>query len=159
MLAVPSAPHLVISQAGELWVVKLRSKDFHRIIDDSTEAQELVRKYVYAFVTQAASNILSSEQTDVGARTARWLLMCHDRVDGDVIEVTHDALAQIAFAYRPTITKALLGLTTAGLIEGSRGKVRIVSRGGLREIANGSYGLSELYWQKHIGPFGKDALA
>lgn len=84
--------------------------------------------------------------------------MCHDRVDGDIIEVTHDALAQITFAYRPTITKALIGLTKAGLIQGSRGKVTIVSREGLRKIANGSYGLSELYWQKHIGHFGKDAL-
>lgn len=158
LLGVAAAPHIVLSQAGTLQLLKLRTKDFQRIVRESFEAKLLVRKFVYAFITQIASNILSSEQNDVSVRTARWLLMCHDRVDGDVVEVTHDALAQITFAYRPTITKTLASFAEAGLIQGGRGRVTIRDRDGLCKIADGSYGLSERYWQEHIGPFGKDQL-
>ena len=159
LLMVHSAPHIVLSQVGELHLLKLRTKDFHRIIAESEEAQRLFRTYIYAFITQIATNLLSSEQNDVGVRTARWLLMCHDRVDGDVIEVTHEALAQITFAYRPTITRTLSTMVEAGLIEGARGRITILSRDGLKEMAEGSYGLAEQYWRAHIGPFGKEFLA
>lgn len=158
LLAVPAAPHVIVSQVSELNVCRIRTRDFRRIVSESPEADRLVRMYVYSFITQLASNILSSEQHDVSIRTARWLLMCHDRVDGDLIEVTHDGLAQIAFAYRPTITKTLAVMAEAGLIEGGRGRILIRSREGLRDLAQGSYGLSERYWQEQIGPFGKDEL-
>jgi ABC-type sulfate/molybdate transport systems ATPase subunit len=29
----------------------------------------------------------------IDQRLARWLLMCHDRIEGDVIEITHEYMA------------------------------------------------------------------
>lgn len=158
LLHVPAAPHIVLSQTGELTGRRIRAKDFHRLIGEDPAAAMLVRKYTYAFLTQIASNILSSEQSQVSTRLARWLLMCHDRIDGDDILITHDVLAQMTFAHRPTITNALIAMKEHGLIETSRGCVTIKSRRGLWDLSEGSYGLSERYWQEHIGPFGKDYL-
>lgn len=158
LLNVPPAPHIVLSQVSELRLRRVRTKDFHRIVGESARARHVVQLFAYAFLTQVASNILSSEQSQVAVRTARWLLMCHDRVDGDVLEVTHDALAQIVFAYRPTVSKIVAAMVEEGLIERARGRIKILSREGLHAMADGSYGLSERYWQQYIGPFGKDQL-
>jgi len=68
-------------------------------------------------------------------------------------------LAHMTFSHRPTITNALIAMREDGLIDASRGRVQILSRAGLWRMCEGSYGLSERYWQEHIGPFGKDDLA
>lgn len=158
LLRLPAAPHMVLCQVESLKGQRIRTREFHNIIRDFGETRDLVRKYIYSFVTQIASNIASTEQMMVGAKLARWLLMCHDRIDGDRIPVTHDTLAQMMFAHRPTVTNMLNHLREQGVIEMSRGSVTIRSRVALRRMADGHYGLSERYWQQHIGRFGKDRL-
>lgn len=155
LLAVPSSAHVVIAQVGEVRGRRIRSREFHSIVGDSKPAKLLIRKYIYAFITQIASNIQTSEQDSVVKRIARWLLMCHDRIHGIEINLTHDTLAQMVFAQRPTVTNALNAMRDQGLIELGRGRVKIVDRLGLDRLADGSYGLSETYWNEHIGPFGK----
>lgn len=153
LLDVPAAPHTVISQIGELKGRRMRSREFHAIIGESPEARLLVRKYIYSFVTQIASNILTAEQDVVEKRLARWLLMCHDRIEGDEIAITHEILAQMAFAQRPTVTSILHDMRGAGMIELARGKIKVSNRDDLRYLAGGSYGPSEAYWCQQIGPF------
>lgn len=156
LLNVPASPHIVVSQSGILTGNRLRAKDFHRIIKGSDEAKDLVNRYIYAFITQVASNISASDTSRIEARIARWLLMCHDRVEGDELVVTHETLGQMAFAHRPTVTNILKRLKEDAVITMARGRIVIRSRSGLSAIANGTYGISERFWREHIGPFGKD---
>jgi len=156
LLDVPGVPGLVVSQLGRMTGRVLRTKDFQAIIRESAEASALIRRYVLADITQTASNLMASEQSSARVRIGRWLLMCHDRTVGDLLEVTHEVLAQMAFAHRPTVTNILHELRDRGMIEMHRGQVRILSRAGLNVIAEGAYGLSETYWRDHIVPFGKD---
>lgn len=159
LLQVSAAPHVVISQIGELSGRRIRSREFHGIVGQSDAARDLLHRYTYAFITQIASNILTSEQDPVETRLARWLLMCHDRIDGDDVAITHDTLAQMAFANRPTVTNMLNSIQEAGMIELSRGRISIRDRLGLRRLADSSYGLSEAYWRREIGPFGRESDA
>ena len=119
----------------------------------------LMKRYVYAFFTQVASNILSTEQGKVERRIARWLLMCHDRIEGDHIAITHDTLAQMAFAQRPTVTNVLQQMREMEIIDLARGQITIIDRPLLNRLADGAYGLSEQYYREHIGPFGKSVDA
>jgi CRP-like cAMP-binding protein len=102
LLQVPAAPHIILSLTGDLIGRRIRTKDFHRIVEESAAAVLLLQKYIYAFITQISSNIVSSEQNHVTSRLARWLLMFHDRVADDDIPVTHDMLAHMTFSHRPT---------------------------------------------------------
>jgi CRP-like cAMP-binding protein len=156
LLDVPSAPHIVIAQIGKLEGRRVRTKDFQRIVSTEPSARALIHRYIYAFMTQIASNIMTAEQSGVRTRIARWLLMCHDRLAGDDIPVTHDTLAQMSFAHRPTVTNVLRMLKEEGVVGLGRGCVTILSRAGLINLADGSYGASERYWRRHIGWFGKD---
>lgn len=156
LLQVPAADRIVLAHVGHLSGRVLRTKDFHGIVSQSPEAWALVAKYVYAFTAQVNSNLMATEQDSIPARVARSLLMCHDRVDGDEIAITHDALAQLVFAHRPTITNVLHEMREERIIGMARGLITVRSRQRLWQIAGGSYGASEAYWNDHIGPFGKD---
>ena len=155
LLRVSGELRLVVAQVGPLAGRVIRTKDFHAIIQPSNEARELVNKYIYSFIIQVGTNLMTSEQNPVASRIARWLLMCHDRIDGDCIHLTHDALAEMSFAHRPTVTKVLRELRQQGLIGTSRAQVEVLSRAGLVGLANGSYGAAARYYDAHICAFGK----
>jgi CRP-like cAMP-binding protein len=72
-------------------------------------------------------------------RLCRWLLITHDRVQSDVIEVTQELLSQMFGAHRQSLTLAAGNLQRAGLIRYSRGKLRILNREGLEETSCGCY--------------------
>ncbi|WP_206454256.1 cyclic nucleotide-binding domain-containing protein [Aurantimonas marina] len=48
--------------------------------------------WLYIFNLQTAQTTLSNAGYNVEARLTRWLLMCHDRIDGDRIPLTHEFL-------------------------------------------------------------------
>jgi CRP-like cAMP-binding protein len=76
----------------------------------------------------------------VEARMSRWLLMTHDRVDGDEFPMTQEFLAQMLGVARPTVNIAGAALERAGLIDYARGRVTILDRQGLESAACECYG-------------------
>lgn len=72
-------------------------------------------------------------------RLARWLLMAHDRVEGDNLALTHEFLARMLGVRRPGVTVALKRLENSGLVSARRGGILIVDRTGLEASANGAY--------------------
>jgi CRP-like cAMP-binding protein len=72
---------------------------------------------------------------EIEQRLARWLLMCQDRVDSEILLVTHDFLAQMLGTGRPSVSLASGVLQRGGLIENARGAVTIVNRPGLEAAA------------------------
>lgn len=68
-------------------------------------------------------------------RLCRWIVQVRDRIDEDVIRLTHDFLAQMLAVRRPTVSLIAYGLQQAGLIRYQRGKITIVDRAGLERGA------------------------
>src|SRR5581483_7139380 len=60
-----------------------QSRDFHR----------WMLRFTRAFMVQAAQTALANGSGRLEQRLARWLLMLHDRVDGDALSITHDYIA------------------------------------------------------------------
>jgi Crp-like helix-turn-helix domain len=61
--------------------------------------------------------------------------MCQDRVESDILLVTHDFLAQMLGTGRPSVSLAAGTLQRSGMIENLRGRVRIVNRKDLEDAA------------------------
>jgi hypothetical protein len=61
--------------------------------------------------------------------------MCQDRVDSDLLPVTHEFLAQMLGTGRPSVSLAAGILQRAGMIENLRGTVKILNRTELEESA------------------------
>lgn len=68
-------------------------------------------------------------------RFAKWLLRCHDRLDGDTLHLTQEYLASLLGSQRTTVNEAAQGLQKAGAITYSRGRVTIVDRTALERAA------------------------
>jgi len=78
---------------------------------------------------------------DLEQRLARWLLMCQDRVDAELLPLTHEFLAQMLGTGRPSVSLATAMLERGGLIENLRGAVKIINRKALEESACECYGV------------------
>ena len=67
--------------------------------------------------------------------------MTHDRVDGDVVPLKQQFLAEMLGVHRPAVTLAAGALQKAGVIRYSRGKVTVLDRGALEDAACGCYAI------------------
>ena len=106
----------------------------------------------------ALARVSASEraQGKLEERVARWLLMAHDRLQSDVIPVTHKMFSQLLGVRRAGITVALQGLEKRGLIERSRGSITVVDRARLIASANGLYGQPRIEFERLFGRIGSD---
>ena len=84
-------------------------------------------------------------------RLARWLLMAHDRLEGNELPLTHEFVALMLNVRRAGVTVALQGLSRKRLVTASRGRIVVVDRTGLVAIANGLYGIPEAEYRRLTG--------
>ena len=98
-----------------------------------------LRDVVYHYLRSAL--VVSSWQTacnclhSVEERCARWLLMCHDRMENDEFTLTHEFLSTMLGVRRATVSVTAAMLQGAGLITYRHGRVRVLNRAGLEDAA------------------------
>jgi CRP-like cAMP-binding protein len=71
----------------------------------------------------------------VQERCCRWLLMTHDRIRQDEFHLSHEFLAMMLGATRPTVTLVAGALQKAGLINYRRGRITILDRKALEDAS------------------------
>ena len=75
------------------------------------------------------------------SRLARWLLQTRDRIDSDVLPLTQDFLSQMLGVRRTTVTLVARQLEQASVIQTRRGRIVIVDRKGLEDVACECYAI------------------
>ena len=113
----------------------------------ASEERALLRRrllrYAQALNVQSSRTAFVNAEYPLEARLARWLLMCHDRIDGNEIQITHDFIAMMLGVRRPGVTTATHVLEGNRLIRATRGMITVLDRGGLERLADDSYGMPE----------------
>lgn len=98
-----------------------------------------VRDAVGAYVAQLQGELEQSAACNAlhhaGQRFAKWLLRCHDRVEGDTLNLTQEYLASMLGSQRTTVNEAAQGLQKAGAIAYSRGRITVLDRSALERAA------------------------
>jgi len=94
-----------------------------------------ISRYFQAHLAQTAQTAACNRLHDIKERLARWLLICHDRMESDTFLLTHEFLGHMLGTPRTTVTLAARLLQQAGLVDYSRGKVEIRDRQGLEQAA------------------------
>jgi len=112
-------------------------------------------QYAQAFMVQTAHTALANGRAKVEERLARWLLMAHDRLDGDEIPLTHEFLALMLGVRRAGVTTTLHMVETRALVSLERGRIMVLDREGLEELGNGVYGVPEAEYRRLTGWRGK----
>jgi CRP-like cAMP-binding protein len=106
--------------------------------------RDVVDRYVPALFGQIAQAAACNRLHTNEERLSRWLLMSHDRVGVDEFSITHEFLGQMLGSRRATVTLSAGILQAAGLIRYHRGRLTIVDREGLEEVACECYAAIKL---------------
>ena len=150
VMGTDHSPHEAYVQIAGISALKLPS----RVLDDAMARSATLRlhllKYVQAIVIQLSSSIAAAGQT-IEQRLARWLLMCHDRVEGDIIPLSHDFISMMLGVRRAGVSITMKALKGKHLITTGRGKITINDRPALEQLAAGSYGLAEAEYERLVG--------
>ena len=107
---------------------RMRAEDLFAAMAESPRFERLLRRYALALFDQAAQHAACNRLHALEERCARWLLMTHDRVDGDVLLLKQQFLAEMLGVHRPAVTLAAGALQKAGVIRYTRGKVTVLDR-------------------------------
>jgi CRP-like cAMP-binding protein len=116
----------------------------------SPSIQKSFLHFAQAFMIQTAHTALANGRANIEERLARWLLMAHDRVDGDDLPLIHEFLALMLGVRRSGVTVALHELEREGLTKSYRGHIRVLDRKALEKAANASYGVAETEYERRM---------
>ena len=105
----------------------------------------MLGRYAAIRSMQVAQTAACNRLHDIEQRLARWLLMTQDRLDSGSLPITHDFLATMLGTDRSTVSLSAGVLQRNGLIEYTRGAVKIVNRKKLEDSACECYEVIQHY--------------
>jgi CRP-like cAMP-binding protein len=121
--------------------LRIRAEIFQDVLLCTSTLRFELSRFGLMHGMQVAQLAACNRLHEVEQRLARWLLMCQDRMDSPSLPLTHEYLAQMLGTGRPSVSLAAGALEGAGLIENSRGAVKIVNRKRLEKTACECYGV------------------
>ncbi|MBA2589790.1 MAG: Crp/Fnr family transcriptional regulator [Alphaproteobacteria bacterium] len=131
---------------------------FAKLLQEDRELHECFLAAVEGFNAQATYTIITNSRGKLEERLCRWLLMAHDRSEGDTLGITHDLLSVMLGVRRAGVTTALQHLEDSQAVKLVRGKITILDRGKLKGFAGPFYGPAETAQARLTGwqpkPFG-----
>jgi CRP-like cAMP-binding protein len=128
-----SSQRVIVQMNGE--ALRIKAEILETALPSAPGLHHLLNRYFLLQGMQVAQVAACNRLHEIEQRLARWLLMSHDRSPGDSFPITHDLLSQMLGSGRPSVTVAAGALQRAGLIEYTRGMVKVVSRAGLEGAA------------------------
>lgn len=99
----------------------------HTFVSNEKALKYIMRGYS-TLITQVSQRAVCNARHTVLERLACWLLMIHDRVGGENLRLTQEAIASRLGARRAGITVAAGTLQSVGAIEYRRGQLHIKDR-------------------------------
>jgi CRP-like cAMP-binding protein len=157
LLGSATSPHEVTIAVGPATAYRIAASDLIAASRESPALHNLLMRFVQSFVVQLSRTVVSNLVDPVERRLCRWLLMNHDRLEGDGIELTHRQVGVMLGIRRASVTDALHILEGDKLIRAERRRIVVRDRPGLMRCAGQSYGPAEAAYARLLAPFGKEA--
>ena len=124
----------------------------HAEFKKSEHIRDLFVSYSETLLSQVMQTVACNSLHSVEERLCRWLLMMHDRAEGESLAYTHDFLAHMLGANRTSITHAASSLQNAGLISYRRGTMQVKDRAGLEEASCECYAVVKARFDAFLKP-------
>jgi CRP-like cAMP-binding protein len=135
-----SSPTRVITH-GDGTAYRCDGEALRQLIRRCPELEQQLHRYSQQLAMQTAQIAACNRLHDVEARLTRWILMSHDRIEADHLQLTQEFLAQMLAIRRSSVTVAAGTLQKAGLISYTRGSLTILDRRKLEDAACDCYGI------------------
>lgn len=118
----------------------------------SEHVRDLFVSYSETLLSQVQQTVACNALHSTEERMCRWLLMMHDRAEGEALPYTHDFLAHILGANRKSVTVAAQALQRAGLISYRRGTIQVLDRIGLEKASCECYAIVKERFDAFLTP-------
>ena len=125
----------VFCQIGPCPTLRLPAAEFAAEVARGGCLQQTIYAYARGVLATSTRLIACNCLHAVEARCARWLLMSGDHMGSDEFTLTHEFLATMLGVRRASVTVAAGTHQAAGLIAYRHGKVKILDRLGLEQVA------------------------
>jgi CRP-like cAMP-binding protein len=137
----PSAYRLIQQVEGDS--LRIPADEFRRLLAEFDGLRELLLRYVFSLLHQAAQNAACNLHHRVEERMARWLLASADRAGRDEFELTQELLSQMLGVRRQTVNLTAGVLQQAGIITYRWGRLKVLDRAALEQTACECYRITK----------------
>jgi CRP-like cAMP-binding protein len=138
----------VVQIAGTAWQVhrSVIQQEFAR----GGTLQRTVLDFVRLTLAQFGQTALCNRFHPVEQRLARWLLMCHDRASDPTLNVTQEVISTMLGASRVAVTQAASSLQDNGVIEYTRGRLKVLDEKRLAAVSCPCYRLIRAQYDSYL---------
>ena len=155
LLGSAHSHHSGIAQLGGGTAMVMPAATLVELCEHNRGLHIALLRFVQSFTVQMGRTIVTNLRDGIDKRLSRWLLMLHDRIEGDALTVTHSELSVALHVRRASVTDWLHVLEGDRVLRCTRGQIVIRDRAALTVVAGESYGPAEASYRAHIGDFGK----
>jgi CRP-like cAMP-binding protein len=128
--------------------LKIAATQLRNAMEQSPSIQAILLRFAQAFAIQTAHTAIANARAKPRERLARWVLMAHDRVAADTLELTHEFLSLMLTVRRAGVTEAIHVLEDRKLIEARRAQITVLDRRGIEKKAGNYYGVPETEYRR-----------
>ncbi len=115
--------------------LRMAASAFKDAIASNAGLRRVAQRYLLAYLSLVSQSVACTRLHNIEERFARWVLMTHDRVDGDQFFLTQEFIADMLGVHRPSVSLVAGAFQQAGFIRYSRGAMTILNREGLEGAA------------------------
>jgi len=134
VLGAQSSPNeAMVLTAGT--ALRIGFADFQIELQRGPSLMRLMLQYLRTFYAQVSQTAACNGHHTLEQRLARWLLLAHDRSDGDDLDLTQEFLSMMLCVHRPAVSIAAGNLQRLGIVEYRRGRIRILDRDELEAVS------------------------
>ena len=116
----------VVQSAG--YGYRARAAILKQRFESAHDVQLLLLRFTQALITQMTQTAVCNRHHAVHQQLCRWLLLMLDRLASSEVLMTQELIANMLGVRREGVTEAAGRLQADGLIEYSRGRIRVLDR-------------------------------
>ena len=132
--------------------MRMTATAFHQATAGDTGLRRICQRYLMAYLSLVSQSVACNRLHNIEERFARWVLMTHDRVDGDNFFLTQEFIADMLGVHRPSVSLVAGAYQQAGYIKYSRGAMTILDREGLEAASCECYAAAGEQFRQLLQP-------
>ena len=131
--------------------LRMSANDFRTVIPEARALSNILKCSGQAYLAQVSQSVACNRMHSTDIRFARWLLITHDRVQGDEFEITQEFLSAMLGVHRPSVSVVAGLFQQAGIIQYKRGRMKILDRAKLEDSACECYATVRGQFERLLG--------
>ena len=140
----------VVQIPGHAW--RMRAAPMKLSFDRGGGLQPLLLRFTQALITQMTQTAVCNRHHAVDQQVCRWLLLVLDRLATSEVRMTQERIAHLLGVRREGVTEAAGKLQAEGVIEYSRGRIRVLERAGLERRVCECYAVVRGEYERLLPP-------